>query len=475
VQTPEFRRRLRQEANLWEQEGLIDQAVLTQLADRYQFDNLEDEASNRFVTILTGLGCVLIGLGVLSFVAANWQYLGKTWRIVLLLSAFVGINTTGYYLWRQTAVSRLGTNQRRFGESFLLLGSLLMGGNIALFAQMFNIGGEVGVLLMGWSIGVLIMAFSLRMASLGVFSLVVMGLGYWNLAFNNGALASMPAWTQILHSYMPIFAVGAFGLLAYRCKSLFVYVLASIAWLSSLQFTGVREMFNFSYNNRPTIDLIGFAIICGFPPLCLWATGRLQSLLPASPENFSRWSKRLAVISGGFTCFLLSLDYFMSSILWLGDNRQNISYVFRWQPVQLLFVAITIIFWILLWLRRSTLGWSKADISLLLLGTSITALVILIGSLNSKQIGMFAPGLFFVLLSAVTFGCIRAGLLTADRGAFYFGWLLLTVRIFTWFAFTQTDLMLKSLLFVFGGIATIVVGLWFERQLRHIHHSPNIL
>jgi uncharacterized membrane protein len=473
VQTPEFRRRLRQEANLWEQEGLIDRAVLTQLADRYQFDKLEDEASNRFVTILTGLGCILIGLGVLSFVAANWQYLGKTWRIVLLLSAFVGINTTGYYLWRQTAVSRLGTNQRRFGESFLLLGSLLMGGNIALFAQMFNIGGEVGVLLMGWSIGVLIMAFSLRMASLGVFSLVVMGLGYWNLAFNASALASMPAWTQILHSHMPIFAVVAFGLLAYRCKSVFVYLLASIAWLTSLQFIGVRETFNYNYNSRPVIDIIGFAITCGFPPLCLWATGRLQNLIPATPENFSRWSKRLAVMSAGFTCFLLSLDYFMSSILRFGDSSRNVSYIFRWQPDQLLFVAIAIMLWIFLWLRRSTLGWTTADTSLLLLGTSITALVILIGSGNAKQIGMFAPGVFFVLLSAITFGCIRAGLLTADRGAFYFGWLLLTLRIFTWFAFTQTDLMLKSLLFVLGGIATIVVGLWFERQLRHVRQAPN--
>jgi uncharacterized membrane protein len=473
VQTPEFRRRLRQEANLWEQEGLIDRAVLTQLADRYQFDSLEDEASNRFVTILTGLGCILIGLGILSFVAANWQYLSKTWRVVLLLSAFVGVNITGYYLWRQTAISRLGANQRRFGESFLLLGSLLLGGNVALFAQLFNIGGEVGVLLMGWSIGVLIMAFSLRMASLGVFSLVVMGLGYWNLAFNTGALASMPAWNQILHTHMPIFAVVAFGLLAYRCKSVFVYVLASIAWLTSLQFTGIREMFNFSYNNRPAIDLIGFAITCGFPPLCLWGTGRLQSLFPTTPENFSRWSKRLAVISAGFTCFLLSLDYFMSSILRLGGDRENVSYVFHWQPDQLLFVAITIILWIFLWLRRSTWGWTTADTSLLLLGTGITALVILIGSGDGKQIATLAPGVFFVLLSAITFGCIRAGLLSADRGAFYFGWLLLTIRIFTWFAFTQTDLMLKSLLFVLGGIATIVVGLWFERQLRHLRQLPN--
>jgi uncharacterized membrane protein len=472
MQTPEFRRRLRQEANLWEQDGLIDHDFYVRLADLYQFDHLEDEASNRFVTILTGLGCILIGLGVLSFVAANWQYLNKTWRVVLLLSAFVGVNITGYYLWRQTTMTRLGANQRRFGESFLLLGSLLFGGNVALFAQIFNIGGEVGVLLMGWSIGVLIMAYGLGMASLGVFSLVVMGLGYWNLAFNAGALASMPVWTQIIHSHMPFFAALAFGLLAYRCKSLFIYLLASIAWLTSLQFTGTREIFNFNYYNRPAINLLGFAIICGLPPLCLWAAGRLQGLSTTSPEGFSRWSKRLAVLSAGFTCFLLSLDYFMSGILSYGGGR-NVQYVFHWQLDQILFVAITIILWVWLWLRRSTLGWTTADTSLLLLGNGITALVLLVAVGDGKQMIMLAPVLFFMLLAVITFGCIRAGLLSADRGAFYFGWLLLTARIFTWFAFTQTDLMLKSLLFVLGGVATIVVGLWFERQLRHTRQLSN--
>ena len=127
METPAFRRKLRQEASKWEQEDLIDRNFYLQLADRYQFDQLEDEAGNRFVTILTGLGFVLIGLGVLSFVAANWQYLSKTWRIVMMLTAFVAINTTGYYLWQQTAVSRFGTNQRRFGEGLLLLGALLVG------------------------------------------------------------------------------------------------------------------------------------------------------------------------------------------------------------------------------------------------------------------------------------------------------------------------------------------------------------
>jgi uncharacterized membrane protein len=114
MQTPEFRRQLRQEAVLWEQDGLIDRELYTQLADRYRFDGIEDEAGNRFVTILTGLGCILIGLGILSFVAANWQYLDKTWRIVVMITAFIAVNISGFYLWRQSADSISGALERDF-------------------------------------------------------------------------------------------------------------------------------------------------------------------------------------------------------------------------------------------------------------------------------------------------------------------------------------------------------------------------
>jgi uncharacterized membrane protein len=467
MQKPAFRRQLRQEASKWEEENLIDRNLYLELADRYQFDQLEDEASNRFITILTGLGFILIGLGVLSFVAANWQYLSKTWRIAMMLTAFVAINTTGYYLWRQTAINRLGANQRRFGEGLLLLGALLFGANTALFAQLFNIGGDVGVLLMGWSIGVLIMAYLLRMASLGVFSLVVMGLGYWNLAFNTEALATMPLWTQLTHSHMPIVAAVVFGLLAYRCRSIFVYVLASIAWLTALQSTVVRDAWRFDYS----LSLWGVALVCALPPLCLWAIGRLQSQTDAAPEGFSRWSQRLAIFSAGLTCFVLSLDYFMSSVLYSSDKGNKL--FFNWQLDQIFFVVVAIVLWVMLWRKRSQIGWRWSDTSLLGLSIIIYGCVVLTGLSEKQQMNSYAPGIFFVLLAAITLGCIRAGLLSADRGAFYFGWFLLTIRIFTWFAFTQTDLMLKSLLFILGGVATIAVGWWFERQLRESRRLPS--
>ena len=54
-----FRHQLRQEAEQWRAEGLIDASVYEQLCDRYQFNELEASARNRFVVILLGLGSIL--------------------------------------------------------------------------------------------------------------------------------------------------------------------------------------------------------------------------------------------------------------------------------------------------------------------------------------------------------------------------------------------------------------------------------
>ena len=84
--TEKFRRQLRQEAKLWQTEGLIDNYLYEQLSERYQFDSLEKTASSRFITILISLGSILLGLGTITFVAANWQEWSKELKIVILLT-----------------------------------------------------------------------------------------------------------------------------------------------------------------------------------------------------------------------------------------------------------------------------------------------------------------------------------------------------------------------------------------------------
>ena len=48
------------EAQQWQTEGLIDAGLYAQLAERYQFSDLEVAARNRFVVILLVLGSLLL-------------------------------------------------------------------------------------------------------------------------------------------------------------------------------------------------------------------------------------------------------------------------------------------------------------------------------------------------------------------------------------------------------------------------------
>ncbi|MEK0186527.1 MAG: DUF2157 domain-containing protein, partial [Oscillatoriales cyanobacterium] len=77
----QFRRELRSQAKLWQAEGLIDTSLYQQLADRYQFHTLESASRNRFLGILISLGSILLALGVITFVAANWQVWSREARV----------------------------------------------------------------------------------------------------------------------------------------------------------------------------------------------------------------------------------------------------------------------------------------------------------------------------------------------------------------------------------------------------------
>ncbi|NJN23861.1 MAG: DUF2157 domain-containing protein [Acaryochloridaceae cyanobacterium RL_2_7] len=184
----EFRRRLRDESQQWQQEGLIEPNLYQVLAERYDFANLSEEPHNQFVGILLGLGGILLGLGAITFVAANWQVWSRVTRVVLLLGLFLSVNSAGFYLWRHPQKrSRL----QRLGHGLLLTGSLLLGANLGLMSQMFHQSGPVYQLYFVWSLGVLVMAYSLRLMSLGILSWILMMVSYFSsgglpLLQNNG-------------------------------------------------------------------------------------------------------------------------------------------------------------------------------------------------------------------------------------------------------------------------------------------------
>ncbi|MEK0192367.1 MAG: DUF2157 domain-containing protein [Oscillatoriales cyanobacterium] len=459
----QFRRELRSQAKLWQAEGLIDTSLYQQLADRYQFHTLESASRNRFLGILISLGSILLALGVITFVAANWQVWSREARVVLLLSLFVAVNAAGFYLWRIPPSRSKNSNpnlrlikgrNQLLGEGLLLLGSLILGANMALMAQMFHIGGSAYGLFLAWGIGVLGMAYSLRLTSLGVLSALLVGLGYW-LAVLDWSSKVEFSWLALLVRQMPIAASIMFIPLAYWCRSRAIFCLGAIVLIFSLQASIVQGL-NPSW---------GAAIFCALPPALLW--GYDDAMWPNIDSRlFQPTTRSLALI------FLAGLFYFFS-FHWLWQDSPAPSQIsLDWSVLtNVVFLGALTVFE---WLHLGRLELRRPKQKGLDLTTGAIAIAIVISALipfyhlNVSPLPQLATFLFNVLLFLLAVGLIREGLALGNRRSFWGGMVLITLQIISRLFEYNTELLLKSFVFVLCGIGVIAAGLWFERHFATI-------
>lgn len=459
-----FRRELRSQAQLWEAEGLIDSSFYQQLADRYQFNTLETASRNRFLSILIGLGSILLAIGVITFVAANWQVWSREVRVAMLLSLFVAVNAAGFYLWRIPPSRSKNSHQnilpatkglpKLLGEGLLLLGALILGANMALMAQMFHIGGSSYGLFLAWGIGVLGMAYSLRLTSLGVLSALLIGLGYWLAVLDFSSKVEF-SWLSVLVRQMPIAASIMFVPLAYWCRSRAIFALGAIVLIFSLQMS-IAQGLNPNW---------GVAMFCALPPALLW--GYDDAMWPNIDSRlFQATARSLALV------FLAGLFYFLS-FHWLWQDSPNPSQIpLDWSVLTNLAVlgGLTVFEWLHLGrleLRRPKqkgVDLTTGAIAILII---ITALIPLY-HLSFTPIPQLATFLFNILLFLLAVGLIREGLALGNRQTFWGGMVLITLQIISRLFEYNTELLLKSLVFVLCGIGVIAAGLWFERHFATI-------
>lgn len=159
--SPDPRTWLRQELDGWLADRLITGSQARKLLQRYGLadDGCAREADTRHAgRLIAVLGSILVGIGVLLIVGANWEEIPHLLRLVLLLGSIGVCYRLGYELAyeRRTAVAG--------GTALLLLGSLLYGSSIFLIAQMYHVGGHGGEQqgLIYWVAGVLPLAYVLR-------------------------------------------------------------------------------------------------------------------------------------------------------------------------------------------------------------------------------------------------------------------------------------------------------------------------
>ncbi len=477
-----FRYQLRHEAELWRAEGLIDDSQYEQLLERYQFNTLDTSARNRFVTILIGLGSILIGLGVITFVAANWQELPRIAKVIILLSLFIGVNIVGFSKWKQPNHA-----QQRLGQGLLLLGAFILGANMGLMGQMFHINAPFYELLLAWGIGVLAMTYSLRLTSMGVLSIILIGLGYWDFWgkfvqsswFVSSSIDEF-SWASLIGQHMPIVAQLLFIPLAYWCRSRWIFVLGAIALVYSLSANIL-----FLLNSAPWV----LAIAVALPPALLWGyddswwvygnfPGLSNGRLHSSGGSFQPISRQLALVWLGISFYSLS---FYSS--W-GSRSHTATTPSRLNWFLLLDALILSCFAMFEWWRLATpltsplLGGKQGggdrgdNLTTIVIGVFICiSALVPFWHTSIAPIPLVATFIFNALLFLLAAGLIREGLALGRRRAFWGGMVLLILRILNWFVLSNTELLFKSLVFILCGVGVIAIGLWFERYVSTLGNT----
>lgn len=452
-----FRHQLRHETELWQAEGLINAELYQQISERYQFDSLETSARNRFIAIVIGLGGILLGLAVITFVAANWQAWSREVKVALLLSLFIGVNAAGFYLWRTPPASvarrKQGGGKQRLGEALLLLGAIILGANMALMAQMFHIGGSPYGLYLAWGLGVLAMAYSLRLTSLGVLAILLIGWGYWLGVFDWSAKEA--SWLLLLVQHMPIVAGLLFVPLAYWCRSRAIFALTATLVIFSLEMSLAQGS-----SGAPALMA---ALMCAMPPALLW--GYDDTLWP------NIHSKLFQPIARNLALFCLAILFYVLAFQWPWQTSSatpiDTQTLLGWSSLLDVVLLGGLIIWE--WLHLGRQGRKHPSRRGVDLTTNVIACFIAISALvplfhlSFTPISVLAIFLFNVLLFLLAGGLIREGLALANRSTFWGGIVLLALQILSRLLEYNTGLLFKAFVFFLCGIGVIAAGLWFER------------
>jgi uncharacterized membrane protein len=168
-----FHRRLKQEIEIWLRENLITPEQRDRILARYELLKQAEEKAGpgKLVTTITILGSILIGVGVILFIAANWSEIPRWGKLGIIFSSMSVGYGLGFYLRYERG------NYPKVGASLILLGSFIFGAGIFLIAQIYHITVHYpnGPLL--WGLGVLPLAYLLGFRT--ILTLAVIDLLIW--------------------------------------------------------------------------------------------------------------------------------------------------------------------------------------------------------------------------------------------------------------------------------------------------------
>jgi len=159
------------EVEKYQEEGIITQEQKGKILDLYQI-----KEGLSFIRVVLVTGAILVGLGVLSFIASNWDEMGKLLKYLIILVLYWSVNFAAYSLYEKYP---------KTGRSLVYLGDLVYGAGIFLVGQIFNFGGHFTSAFLLWALGAFPSALLFKDKIIYIFTCLLL-MVYLNGSFGIG-------------------------------------------------------------------------------------------------------------------------------------------------------------------------------------------------------------------------------------------------------------------------------------------------
>jgi uncharacterized membrane protein len=425
MRPPFYVRQLKIDLETWIAKGLVP----AESRDEILASVGAGRAGSRLEVILAVFGVILVGLGVLSFVGANWAAMTKPSRLIVLFGS----------MWLAYALA-VWFNRRGMdflGQAFVLLGVLLFGSNVWFVAQTYNINAHYpdGTLL--WGVGALVAAILVpSRASLAT----ALAIGsYWTWQ------ETMEFESPIHLAFLPYWALSA--TLAWYLNwrpGIHLSALALIFWFV-INYSGLQKMLGWS-----DVEVLTIYILI---PLAIWSACQV----------FEASANALTMTIGHYAFF-----FFLSAfaILHLPDTDGNPPAA-SWLAFAVVMSAISLAA-VVASLRRK--GSTIVDVAGTLFACLVTIGYVMAVGKNDDSLDI----LYLAFTLIVILWSISRGARMDDRFVIN----LSTVAFGLWVLYVYFELfsglMDQAVFFTVGGILLIVLSIGLERFRRSLvaAHKP---
>ena len=223
--------------------------------------SVDGRRSTLGLSVVVGtLGSLLLGLGVLAFVAANWEYMPRQVRFFLLIGT-IGVSYAIAGVLRQRDIPA-------FAEAAILLAGLVFAAAIALIGQSYHLAGDFSDAVLLWTVGCLGAAILAASATATLLALVGSGYWTWLATVETGIVPHLPGLAMIL---------AATALATWRDERFGrTWGVLAIGFWIALTVAAAAEGLRWS--------IAGSLALCVAAGLLLWSLGSVLATLRAEPR-----------------------------------------------------------------------------------------------------------------------------------------------------------------------------------------------